>query len=533
MQTRTTIEDYFLKATGSKEDFLNTLNFFEKDNDMTVSRELLLQWSLKNKNNEALKAVVDIISVFSEREIKSINLAMLTNILAATENWSEKMEILDTISFFKKLNISQNNQNAFNPLNNLLVTNAKNKMICDTMVKMGLPGILDGASIIKKLQENSDFESLTDLLNKGYIISLNGYNENKILFELNDPKKLKDYLIFSEKLFSINNTAQENVKNHFASKFFANIFSSNLIDIVDFENLLKDKNFTISQFVNHKIPHQTYGSLIDINSSDPLFNNLDKAKYILKKAINESEKLRKFIAAIFIKRICEKKDKEAYLALIDREVPDIKEIIKERSDDLVTSVIYNGSLSGLIYLNSHIGDIKKTHDALIKDSIEYYYRIKVQSDLKNNLLKEWPFIKKMFLNKDFINDSFSAFVPDKMSSSFSYSETVFPKPETWFSIACHAKDKKRINEIIKIKGFDLGANIMVFLNSLNSDKHSDISSSQISILKNIEALQYLPFENLLSNNHSAESINVEFEKNKLHSIMQKSGDIVKPPRSRL
>lgn len=110
--------------------------------------------------------------------------------------------------------------------------------------------------------------------------------------------------------------------------------------------------------------------------------------------------------------------------------------------------------------------------------------------------------------------------------NFKNNENNYVMPnESLFSLACYLQDKSFLDEIINIKGFDIGRNIQTVLAGVNGqyNRVPAIFNKTVLFLKDIELFKSIDFDKYIDLTHRkidiAAQINAEYEKKELDSTL--------------
>lgn len=149
--------------------------------------------------------------------------------------------------------------------------------------------------------------------------------------------------------------------------------------------------------------------------------------------------------------------------------------------------------------------------------------------LQNNLINEEVLSKELFekqkplMREVFFNEYCINFT-GKINFKNNENNYVMPN-ESLFSLACYLQDKSFVNEIINIRGFDIGRNIQTVLAGVNGqyNRVSAIFNKTVLFLKDIELFKSIDFDKYINLTHQkidiAAQINAEYEKKELDSTL--------------
>lgn len=501
--------EYIFKNAEEENAFSEALNQYELLNDEVVSREILLLWSINNKNNN--HAFNFSLSLFTKEEVERVNMFILVRELFNANHWEDKLDILGKNDFFNHIS----NPDPQKLVEKFLVINSETSRFADKLISVGYPNKFEGSPLIRNLQNDGDFNELTSFLNKGYVLSIKDYLQNSSVLNFKEKMQVNDYLIFAQKMLLVCENAEETQKEELVNDVFATLFNSSAINKTEFMEILSDKNNILSAYINHTLPVKFYTKTVDSNEAECIFEDREKLLYLLNGIKNQdNEKLKEIVYSVLVKKIITRSEDENF-NYIKENVSELNSYILKDVHSLITPTMIKGSLTGLNYLEELNKNWRSDYPMEAELVTWRYFRENISGKTKEYIKNQEKFMRKAFLHPDIINKTFEASVSVNPSV---YNET----QETLFTVIAYLKNHNLLKEIIMTEGFDPGLNIYHLLNGINNDTKEKRTTLLENLKPEMAFINQLDIEYIAENYLSKEIIkviNAEYEKNSLNNTI--------------
>lgn len=497
--------EYIFKNSKEENGFSQALNQYELLNNEIVSREILLQWSINNKNNN--HAFNFSLSLFSKEDVKNVNMFMLVRELFNSNNWEDKLEILGKNHFFSHIS----NPDPLKLVEKFLVINSETSRFSDKLISVGYPNKFKDSPLIRNLQNAGDFNELTSFLNKGYVLSIKDYLQNSSVLDFKEKMKVNDYLVFAKKMLSVCENEEEIQKEEFVKDVFATLFNSSAINNAEFIEILNDKNNILSSYIDHALPVKFYTKIVDSNEVECIFEDREKLVYVLN-GVNsqDNEKLKEIVYMVLVKKIIERADNGNF-NYIRENIPDLNDYILKNVSSLINPTMRKGSLIGLNYIEELNNNWRSDYPMEVELVTWIYFKENISGKTKEYIKDQEKFMRKAFLHPDIINKAFEASI---LVNPSSYNET----QETLFTVIAYLKNHNFLKKIINTENFDAGLNIYYLLNGINNhtkEKRTELLNDFKNDMKFIKQLNVEYIAENYMNKDIIKIINAEYEKNSL------------------
>lgn len=464
----------------------------------------------KNENLDSLKAFIELDLVK-----EPLTVDIIIKQMQYRKDFEECIDILSNTNGFK-----EKNDDTFCILSQLIKTNREH--IAVKMIKNGFDPYFkfDNKSIIKILYTNKAYGDIADLLDKGFKISyeqINSFHEPKTL---NDVNKLIDFaeekenylrmakLILKEKNNSNNNDIQKNIYSAFI--------------LISLLNDKKTKASEIKELIGSnilKLNRNVFQDLLRQDIIKVLKEDREKLLFIL-----EDKTLSNviFLRALLI-HLLKNETSEKMLNLFEENGHKLTHIFEEGAPLTLMTLIKDGNLSAFAYLKKYMPDEIIPENYYVTAEVifkEYLQNNLINEEVLSNELfkKQKPLMREVFFNEYCIN--FTGQI------NFKNNENNYVMPnESLFSLACYLQDKSFVDEIINIRGFDIGRNIQTVLAGVNGqyNRVPAIFNKTVLFLKEIELFKSIDFDKYINLTHQkidiAAQINTEYEKKELDSTL--------------
>ena len=462
----------------------------------------------KNENLDSLKAFIELGLVKEPLKVDIIIKQMQYRI-----DFEECIDILSKLDGFK-----EKNDDSFCILSQLIKTNREN--IAVKMIKNGFDPYFqfDNKSIIKILYKNKTYGDIADFLEKGFKISyeqINSFHEPKTLDDVNKlidfGEEKENYLRMAKLILKEADGDNDTQKNIYNSFVLASLFSDKKTKANEIKELVEHGSLNLNRNV---FQHLLVPEILEVLKEDR-----EKLLFILE---NKTLSNIIFLRALLI-NLLKNNTNEKILNLFEENGHKLIHIFEEGAPLTLMTLIKDGNLSAFTYLKKYMPD------KIIPENYYITAEVIFKEYLQNNLIneevlskelfeKQKPLIRSVFFNEYCIN--FTGQI------NFKNNENNYVMPnESLFSLACYLQDKSFVDEIINIRGFDIGKNIQTVLAGVNGqyNRVPAIFNKTVLFLKDIELFKSIDFDKYIDLTHKkidiAAQINAEYEKKELDSTL--------------
>lgn len=462
----------------------------------------------KNENLDSLKAFIELGLVKEPLTVDIIIKQMQYRI-----DFEECIDILSKLDGFK-----EKNNDSFCILSQLIKTNREN--IAVKMIKNGFDPYFqfDNKSIIKILYKNKTYGDIADFLEKGFKISyeqINSFHEPKTLDDVNKlidfGEEKENYLRMAKLILKETDRDNDTQKNIYNSFVLASLFYDKKTKANEIKELVENGTLNLDSKI--------FEYLLRPEILEVLKKDKEKLLFILEdKTLSNVIFLR-----VLLINLLKNNTNEKMLNLFEENGHKLIHIFEEGAPLTLMTLIKDGNLSAFTYLKKYMPD------KIIPENYYITAEVIFKEYLQNNLINEEVLSKELFekqkplMREVFFNEYCINFT-GKINFKNNENNYVMPN-ESLFSLACYLQDKSFVNEIINIRGFDIGRNIQTVLAGVNGqyNRVPAIFNKTVLFLKDIELFKSIDFDKYINLTHQkidiAAQINAEYEKKELDSTL--------------